>query len=141
MTPVSSPMLATGTLVQSHGSDREKLAGVARQFEAILVRQMLAAARKADFGDSLFGGQAMETFTTMQDEQFADLAAKAGSFGLAKMIESQLAQQAGLDAPLPPAGGAGGGPVGQPQTVTSPPLAPPASGRGTKASVPAAGKA
>lgn len=90
MTPVSTPMLATGTLVQSHGSDREKLAGVARQFEAILVRQMLAAARKTDFGDSLFGGQAMETFTTMQDEQFADLAAKAGSFGLAAQIEAQL---------------------------------------------------
>ena len=99
MTPVSSPMLATGSLVQSNGSDREKLAGVAKQFEAILVRQMLASARKAGFGDSLFGGQAMETFTTMQDEQFAQMAAKSGSFGLAKMIESQLAAQACFEAP------------------------------------------
>ena len=105
MTPVSSPMLAGTSLVQSHGTDREKLAGVARQFEAILIRQMLAAARKTDFGDKLFGGQAMETFTTMQDEQFADMAAKAGSFGLARMIEGQLAAQAGLSASPPAAKG------------------------------------
>ena len=101
MTQVSAPLLAAGTLVQSHGSDREKLAGVAKQFEAILVRQMLASARKAGFGDSLFGGQAMETFTTMQDEQFADMAAKAGSFGLAAQIEAQLSRFIGAN------GGAG----------------------------------
>ena len=76
MTPVSSPMLATGSLVQTHGTDREKLAAVAKQFEGIFVRQMLAAARKADFGDPLLGGQALDTFRTMQDEHFADLAAQ-----------------------------------------------------------------
>ncbi|WP_088306835.1 rod-binding protein [Novosphingobium sp. B 225] len=104
MTAVSSPMLAAGSLVSSHGSDREKLAGVAKQFEAMFVRQMLAAARKADFGEPLLGGQALETFRTMQDEHFADAAAQAGSFGLARMIEVQLARQAGLDAPASAAG-------------------------------------
>ena len=92
MTPVSAPMLATGSLVQTHGTDREKLAAVAKQFEGIFVRQMLAAARKADFGDPLLGGQALDTFRTMQDEHFADLAAQAGSFGFAAQIEAQLAR-------------------------------------------------
>lgn len=92
MTQVSSPMLASGSLVQAKGTPLEKLSAVARQFEAIFVRQMLAAARKADFGDPLLGGQALDTFRTMQDEHFADMAAKAGSFGFAAQIEAQLAR-------------------------------------------------
>ena len=93
MTPLSSPMLATGSLAQAHGTDRDKLAGAAKQFEAIFVRQMLAAARKTDFGGNMLGGEALQTFTTMQDEHFADLVADTGAFGLAKMIEQQLAAQ------------------------------------------------
>ena len=93
MTPLSSPMLATGSLSQSHGTDRAKLEGAAKQFEAIFVRQMLAAARKTDFGGNLLGSEALQTFNTMQDERFADLAADTGAFGLAKMIEQQLAAQ------------------------------------------------
>lgn len=98
MTPVSSPMLATSSLPASHGSDRERLAGAARQFEAIFLRQMLSAARKADFGEPLLGGQAMDTFRTMQDEHFADLAAQSGAFGIGRMIERQLAAQVGGNA-------------------------------------------
>jgi peptidoglycan hydrolase FlgJ len=96
MTPVSAPLLATGSLTASHGSDRDKLAAAAKQFEAIFLRQMLAAARKADFGgEKLLGGQGLDTFRTMQDEHFADLAAGTGAFGLAAMIERQLAAQLG----------------------------------------------
>ena len=68
-----------------------QLAEVAEQFEAIFVRQMLAAARKSDFGgEDLLGGQGMDTFRQMQDDRFADIAAQRGSFGLARMIEKQL---------------------------------------------------
>ena len=95
MSPVSAPMLATGSLAQSHGTDREQLAAAARQFEAIFVRQMLAQARKADFGEPLFGGQALDTFRTMQDEHFADIAGKSGALGLASQIEAQLARFVG----------------------------------------------
>lgn len=95
MSPVSAPMLATGSLTQSHGTDREQLAAAARQFEAIFVRQMLAQARKADFGEPLFGGQALDTFRTMQDEHFADIAGKTGALGLAAQIEAQLARFVG----------------------------------------------
>lgn len=94
MRPVSPPMLPLGSLPQSHGTPREQLAKAAQQFEAIFVRQMLAAARKTDFGgDSPLGGSKIDTFRQMQDDRFADLAAERGTFGLAKMIEAQLARQ------------------------------------------------
>ena len=100
MSQLSAPMLATGSLSASHGTDRAQLVAAAKQFEAIFVRQMLAAARKTHFGEDasgLAGGQGMDTFRTMQDEHFADLAASTGAFGLAKMIERQLAAQLGAD--------------------------------------------
>lgn len=78
------------------GSPRERLTEAAQQFEAILVRQMLAAARSTDFGgDDLFGGQGEETFREMQDSQFARIASESGALGLAKSIEAQLAQHLG----------------------------------------------
>lgn len=72
-------------------TERAELAAAARQFEAIFVRQMLAAARKSEFGGDLLKNQGGETFRQMQDEHFADLAANRGAFGLAQMIEAQLA--------------------------------------------------
>lgn len=93
MNPVSSPLLAAGSLSSSHGTDRERLAQAAKQFEAIFVRQMLAAARKTAFASELSGGQAMDTFRTMQDENFADIAAKTGALGLAVQIEAALSRQ------------------------------------------------
>lgn len=96
MTPISSPMLAAGSLPASHGSNREQLAKAAQQFEAIFVRQMLAAARKSSFGGDVLGSQGLDTFRQMQDEHFADLAAQQGSFGLGKMIEARLAAQIGI---------------------------------------------
>ena len=93
MSPLSSPLLPTGGLTASHGTDRTQLATAAKQFEAIFLRQMLAAARKADFGGGAIGGQGLDTFRTMQDEHFADLAANSGAFGFGAMIEQQLAAQ------------------------------------------------
>jgi flagellar protein FlgJ len=102
MTPVSAPLLATGSLSASHGTDRDRLATAAKAFEAIFVRQMLAAARQSGMGDSLISGQGLETFRAMQDSHFADLAAKTGALGLAKQIKAQLARH------LPPSETANG---------------------------------
>ena len=72
---------------------RAQLAAAAKQFEAIFVRQMLASARKTDFGGGgLFDSEALGTFRQMQDERFADIASERGAFGMAKMIEARLAQ-------------------------------------------------
>lgn len=64
---------------------------VSQAFEAIFLRRILASARATQFDDSgLFSGEAMRTFRQMQDDQFAEIAAGQGGFGLAKMIEAQL---------------------------------------------------
>ena len=94
MSAVSAPLLATGSLSQSHGTPRAQFAQAAKQFEAIFVRQMLAAARKTRFDDAS-ADQGMDTFRTMQDEHFAQIAADTGAFGLAKMIEKQLVARLG----------------------------------------------
>jgi flagellar protein FlgJ len=131
--PPSLTTISANLATTPANPQRAKLAEAAKQFEAIFVRQMLAAARKADFGgDNVFGGQEMASFRAMQDERFADIAAQRGSFGLAKMIETRLSAQL-PPSPLPLAGGAGGGSVMEPRP-TSPPLTPPASRRGTEVS-------
>jgi len=82
------------SLTTATGTERQKLAATAKQFEAVFVRQMLAAARKTDFGgdDALCGGEAMDTFRQLQDEHFADLTAQTGTLGLATLIEAQMAR-------------------------------------------------
>jgi flagellar protein FlgJ len=80
-------------------TEREQLAGAAKAFEAIFVRQILAAARKTDFGGEMFGGQSLDTFRQMQDERFADIASQSGAFGIAKMIEAQLSAQSSPSGP------------------------------------------
>lgn len=87
----AAPLSTTNT---APSSDSEKLSGVAKQFEAIFLRQMLAAARKTNLGgeDNVFSGQGMDTFRQMQDDRFADIASETGAFGLGKMIQAHLAK-------------------------------------------------
>lgn len=91
MSPLSAIETPLG-LTAPKTSEREQLSSASKQFEAIFLRQMLAAARKTEFGSDMFGGEGLDTFRQMQDEQFADIAAQTGSLGLASMIEAQLAQ-------------------------------------------------
>ena len=73
--------------------ERLELREAAQGFEAIMVRKMLEAARASSFADDtpLTGG-GMKQFRTMQDENFADIAARSGTLGFARSIEEQLAQ-------------------------------------------------
>lgn len=111
LSPPSFPALAQGAApslssgVAAPDPARAKLHATAQKFEAIFVRQMLASARSANMGDTLFKSQANDTFRQMQDERFADIAAQKGSLGLAAMIEKQLSAQMGLTPPAPPNGG------------------------------------
>ena len=75
------------------GGERTRLTEAAQQFEAIFLRQILAAARSTDFGgDDLFGGAGDETFREMRDARFAEIAAGTGAMGMAASIEAQLAR-------------------------------------------------
>jgi peptidoglycan hydrolase FlgJ len=86
-------MIVGPSLSQAKPADqRAELARAAKQFEAIFVRQMLAAARKASLGEGLFDNASVEQFQSMQDARFADIVAERGGLGLGKTIEQQLSQ-------------------------------------------------
>lgn len=87
-------MIVQGSLDAPKADDRRgQLAKAAQQFEAIFVRQMLAAARQSSLADGLFDNSSVKQFQSMQDAQFADLVAQQGGLGLGKTIEQQLAAQ------------------------------------------------
>ena len=75
------------TVEPAHAQLRE----AARQFEAILLRQLLASARTTDFGGSAVFGKSDDTFREMRDARFAEIASSSGQLGFAAAIERQLA--------------------------------------------------
>lgn len=93
LTPTLAAPPQAPSATEPGSADKAALKKAAQGFEAIFVRQMLAAARSTSLAgeDDLFGGQAQETFTSMRDEHFADIAAQTGAFGLAKQLEAQFA--------------------------------------------------
>jgi peptidoglycan hydrolase FlgJ len=66
----------------------EDLKAAAKQFEAIFLRQMIAAMRAPSLGDELFGSDAANQFRDMSDARLAD--SMAGKFGIAQMLEKQF---------------------------------------------------
>ncbi|MDP3550916.1 MAG: flagellar biosynthesis protein FlgJ [Novosphingobium sp.] len=91
MTAISTTSAPSLSLTPVTATDREKLAGAAKQFEAIFLRQMLTAARSVDFGGDDVFGKMDETFVQMRDERFAEIASQSGALGLAAQIERHLA--------------------------------------------------
>lgn len=69
-----------------------KIRDAARQFEALLIEQMLKSARDSGSGD--WAGTREDptgsTMTEMADQQFAQLLASKGGMGLSKMIVDGL---------------------------------------------------
>jgi flagellar protein FlgJ len=97
MSAAPMPLVATGPATPGviPAARLAQIKKTAQQFEAIFVRQMLAAAHKSSFEDSETssagtGSQGENSFTDMQDARFADIASQKGAFGLAHMIEKQL---------------------------------------------------
>jgi flagellar protein FlgJ len=81
---------ATGVTPAATTGQTAQIQKVAQQFEALMLRQMLASARQASGKDALFSSQAQSTFSEMADARFADLATKTNAIGLARMIAKQL---------------------------------------------------
>ena len=66
----------------------------AERFEAIFVRQLIGSMRQAKLADEdLFGSSATDNFREMADARTADSLASLGRFGIAQMIERQLAKR------------------------------------------------
>src|SRR6266542_5869706 len=93
--PVRSGELPIEQLAANNSrSQAQKLAEVSRQFEAVLLRQILGQARKPVFHSKI--NQESSTTGIYQDmvtNQLADGISRSGSFGLARSLESQLVQQ------------------------------------------------
>jgi peptidoglycan hydrolase FlgJ len=75
-------------------SESDKIAEASRQFEAILLRQILAAAQKPAF-PSRFNSQSFSSgvYQDMTINQLADQMSRSGGFGLAEQLNAQLTQQ------------------------------------------------
>lgn len=86
-------------LASRPADQKAQLGKAAQQFEAIFVRQMLAAAHKAKLADGLFDNSAVEQFQSMQDSRLADIVSENGGLGLARTIEQQLSRQIGDNTP------------------------------------------
>ena len=73
----------------------EKVKDAARQFEALLVSQILKSAHAAGADGWLGAGEDDSASTAMEmaEEQLAQSVSKSGGFGLAKMIVSGLTRK------------------------------------------------
>jgi peptidoglycan hydrolase FlgJ len=87
------PFSSTRRAEEGQGFDKLSHADVgrvAKQFEAIFLRQMIATMRAPSLGDDIFGSDASNQFRDMADARLAD--SMAGQFGIAQLIEKQLAK-------------------------------------------------
>ena len=75
-------------------ADGEKVAEACRQFEAVLLRQILQSARKSS---ASAGGEGESSVNSIYDDminnQLADQISRAGTLGLAKSMQAQVARQ------------------------------------------------
>lgn len=67
-----------------------QLTKAAEAFEAVILRQMLAAARQAKLADDVFGSGPTDNFREMADARLADSLASLKQFGIAALLEKQL---------------------------------------------------
>ena len=78
-----------------HLSEQQKIAEASRQFEAIMLRQILSEAQKpvitSEFTDNSAAAGIYQDFTT---NALADSMSKAGTLGLARVFEQQLSHPA-----------------------------------------------
>jgi peptidoglycan hydrolase FlgJ len=93
MTPaIDVPLLSAAAPFEKKPS---KLTDAARQFESLLIGEMLKSARESDSDGWLGSGSdsGSESAMGMAETQFAQAIASQGGFGLAKTIERSVASQ------------------------------------------------
>jgi Rod binding domain-containing protein len=97
-----------------HRDDPQRVADAARQFESLMIGQLLKSMRESGeggwlgTGDDQAGAQAME----LAEEQMAQALAQQGGFGLARLVVSGLKKESNAPAdalPAAPAGAKGAG--------------------------------
>jgi len=74
-------------------SDADKVAEVSRQFEAVLLRQILQDIRKSILVPAEGDAATTGIYADMINNQLADSISRSGGFGLAKSLAGQLTHQ------------------------------------------------
>ena len=96
---ISAPPSAPGDfLAHSRRADAAKIAQGAKDFEGLLIGQMLRSAREAGNGGFTGGGadedEANSTLVELGEQQLAQALANSGTLGIAKIVTVGLAQNA-----------------------------------------------
>jgi peptidoglycan hydrolase FlgJ len=75
-------------------SEQDKIGELSRQFEAVLLRQILGEAQRTVI-KSKYSGESLASgiYQDMTTNQLADSISKSGSFGLARSLNQQLDRQ------------------------------------------------
>ncbi len=75
-------------------SEREKVGELCRQFEAVLLREILRSTQKTVIQSSLADNSAAGgIYKDMVTDQLADSISRSRSFGLARSLEAELTRQ------------------------------------------------
>jgi peptidoglycan hydrolase FlgJ len=83
---------------QARSEDPAALRQTAKQFEALLLQQMLKSMRAASLGDDVLGGEQTQFYQEMFDQQIAQHLAAGRGLGIADLMVRQMQLQA---APAP----------------------------------------
>jgi peptidoglycan hydrolase FlgJ len=87
LTTVSPKVSAS--LAQKHQVARD-LRDVAEQFEALFIQQILKQGRAAKLSEDILGGEAVDTYTSMLDQERATQLSKTVNLGIAEALVSQF---------------------------------------------------
>ncbi len=92
MSEIGLNSIMTSSGPSSTEKNPAKIRDAAKQFEALLIQEMLKSARASGSGD--WSGTAEDptgaTMTDMADQQFAQLLASNGGMGLSKLVVDSL---------------------------------------------------
>lgn len=85
--PLTTSAAASTTSAPKDAAIRKAAQG----FEAVFLREMIGSMRKAKLAEDIFGSSAVDNFREMADARTADSMATMGAFGIAALVERQLA--------------------------------------------------
>lgn len=87
---LSAEQISTSSVI----SEQEKVAELARQFESVMLRQMLREARQPS-SEGILGEGSSESraYHDMVTERLADTMSHGGGFGVASSLQAQLIRQ------------------------------------------------
>ncbi len=104
---------------------QQKVAEVSRQFEALMLRQILQETQKTVISSTYTDNSTTAgIYNSMVVNQLADDISKSGTLGLAQTLEQQLGRQLGSTSPAGPDHPAGATPASLPEAAAVRPIHP-----------------